>query len=328
MNDFQEYGVKYPDLVVQILEFFALRNDDAPDRTVGDFCGQFKVMAGEQALQPVVVSRICDRLCEMRKMVCTSKKGYMGLWDTYYAKPLDQAVVEKYRIAMADQLNCRVFGFEYICRHYKERTLPIVVEKEKGPSMGTCFKIYDGLATARHCLMGRGPVSIRGYKTKQLEKCQVFVSHNPDIDVAFIKTGDPWIYNKAEPQVLDNVLVMGYPRVPMFFDFCAGEKANVSAMADLRLTPTRGAVAAEGEVYFSRNHPKVMLITARIRGGNSGGPVINEDGYVVGIATGMPEGEGLSNDDVGYGMAYPIQVLDAVIKENNTIQVDFMDFPD
>jgi hypothetical protein len=49
---------------------------------------------------------------------------------------------------------------------------------------------------------------------------------------------------------------------------------------------------------------------------------------VVGIATGAPSGEGYSDDNLGYGMAYPISALDEVIKEQNLLQVQFTDFPE
>jgi hypothetical protein len=122
-------------------------------------------------------------------------------------------------------------------------------------------------------------------------------------------------------------MVMGYPKVPFFLEFCTAEKANISAMADLRMTANLGSVAAEGEIYYPQGLPKLLLVTAKMKGGNSGGPVINEEGYVVGIATGVPDGEGFSDDHVGYGMAYPIQALIDLINEGNRVDVEFMDFP-
>lgn len=193
--------------------------------------------------------------------------------------------------------------------------------------MGSCFRIFNGIATAKHCLMDGKPVAIRGYSKEQLQKCPVYMSKNPDIDLAFIQTGESFIYNEGEPHVLDNVMVMGYPKVPFFLEFCTAEKANISAMADLRMTATLGSVAAEGEIYYPKGFPKLLLVTAKMKGGNSGGPVINEEGYVVGIATGVPDGEGFSDDHVGYGMAYPIQALIDLLKEDNRAVVEFMDFP-
>lgn len=327
MKDYLDYDIKYPELILQMLDFFEVR-ENQPDKTVGAFCGSFEVPAGEQKLQPEVVSRICKRMCERSIMMCSGVHGYGGLLDTYYCRPNAKRNQAQFRDLYIHRYNSYVYGFEYIYRAYKPRTIPVIARTENGQSMGSCFRIYQGIATARHCLTDGSPIAIRGYRKEQLSRFPVYVSKNPGIDVAYILTGETAIFNEGEPHVLDNVLVMGYPKVPMFLDFCTGEKANVSAMADLRMTPTRGVIAAEGEMYFPRDLPKMMLITAKIRGGNSGGPVINEAGYVVGIATGVPEGEGLSNDDVGYGMAYPVQVLDAVIKENNTIQVEFMDFPD
>ncbi|MBP3201163.1 MAG: hypothetical protein J6M39_05910 [Lachnospiraceae bacterium] len=53
-----------------------------------------------------------------------------------------------------------------------------------------------------------------------------------------------------------------------------------------------------------------MLITAKIRGGNSGGSVINCAGYVVGFACQSPYyGESTRDyDDLGYGIAKPIPI--------------------
>lgn len=327
MKEFSDYDIKYPDLVIQLIRFFSHMSDGKQDRTIGDFVNSFQTPQGEDPLQPDIIGRICDRLCMMRKMICLQKRECMCLQDKYYGIPINEINYIANPELLLHHYNSFVYGFDYIYQHYRKRTIPVVVKTDKGSSMGSCFRIYDGIATARHCLTDGKPVAIKGYTKEQLSGFKVFVSSNPNHDLAFIKTGEKTIFNFGEPHVLDNVLVMGFPKVPCFLDFCTGEKANISAMAEIRQTPTFGAIAAEGEMYFLPNQP-LLLITAKVRGGNSGGPVINEDGYVVGIATGVPSGEGLSDDQMGYGIAYPIQALVVVLKEGNEIKVDFMDFPE
>ena len=328
MKDFLDYDLKYPNLIIDLIQFFVGNCGNTPKKTIGDFCNSYPSQEGEDKIQPDIIGRICDRLCNMRKMVCLYKGGVMCIKDVYFAISFQPELFEHHRDMLLNLYNSCVYGFDYIYRHYKERTIPIICETKEGQSMGSCFRIYRGLATAKHCLTDGSPVAIRGYDKSQLEQFPIFVSNNPNIDLAFIQTDENYIPNDAEPHVLDNVLVMGYPKVPFFLDFCTGEKANISSMANLRLTPTLGSVAAEGEIYYPRNLPKMLLVTAKICGGNSGGPLINEEGFVVGIATGKPEGEGASDDHVGYGMAYPIQALDDMLQENNTMRVEFMDFPE
>jgi hypothetical protein len=51
-------------------------------------------------------------------------------------------------------------------------------------------------------------------------------------------------------------------------------------------------------------------------------------GLVTGVATNIPAGEGNSDDNVGYGMAYPILSVKDVISEGNTQKFKFVDYPD
>ncbi len=66
-----------------------------------------------------------------------------------------------------------------------------------------------------------------------------------------------------------------------------------------------------------------MLITAKIRGGNSGGPIVNEEGSVVGVSCQIPnyEGDIGDYDDLGYGIVIPIKYLFEILSEKKTMNV-------
>ena len=74
----------------------------------------------------------------------------------------------------------------------------------------------------------------------------------------------------------------------------------------------------------------LLLITAKIKGGNSGGPVFNKSGYLVGIASELMDSKG-NYDNVGYGMAIQASELSNLINHKNCKELDkrnisFVDF--
>lgn len=327
MKDFLDYDIKYPDLVLSIVDYFSIRKGEpVASKNIKGFIESYKVPDGESPIQPDIVGKICDRLCDCRRMICLKKEGAMCLFDCYCCNA--PSMINLAPAFYYSLYNSIVYGFEYIYRNNLSYVQPIVSYSESGQSIGTCFRMFNGIVTAKHCLTDGDQMAIRGYKGELLNNCKIYVSKNENIDLAYIETGEKAMFNMAEPHVLDDVLVMGYPKVSFFLDFCTAEKATISSIANIRMTPTMGSIAAKGELYFPKGLPKLLLITARIRGGNSGGPVINNNGLVVGVATGIPSGEGFSDDNVGYGMAYPIQAVESMISEGNTQKFDFRDFPD
>lgn len=328
MKDFVDYDLKYPNLVCDIMQYFSVEGKKkSQDKCIGDFCINYPKSQGEDMLQPEVVGKICDRLVYKRMLSVLRQGTSLRYNDSYMClqPKVDQPVVRNYQ---RDRYNSMVYGFEYIYRLFKDRVIPVVAYHDDDQPMGSCFRLYEGLVTAKHCLTDGERVAIRGYTADQLSKCQVLISENPDIDVAFIATGEYPLLNDGTPKVLDDILVMGYPKVPFFLNFCTAEKATISAQAELRMTHTFGAIAAQEKMYSPAGLPEIMLITAKIRGGNSGGPVINDEGLIVGVATGVPGGEGFSDDNVGYGMAYPISIVDEIKQNGISMKVNFVDFTD
>lgn len=328
MREFLDYDIKYPNLVLDIIDYFSIENGDINQKSIQKFITSYTGIKGDIPLQPDVIGKICDRLCEFRLLSNLRKSGNMCLDDSYIYVPRNQDYRNNNPDVFRLMYNSVSYGFEYIYRNYLDRVLPIVVYTNEGETLGTCFRLFNGLVTARHCLKDGEQRAIQGYTAEFLRNCKVYVSQDPNIDVAFIDTGEVMLANFDDPHILDEVLVMGYPRISLFLNFCTAEKANISSMAKIRMTPTRGSILAEGKLYYPKGMPSLLLITAKISGGNSGGPIINNKGLVVGVATGLPGGETEEGMDIGYGIAYPISVIRDIILENNTEEFDFINFPE
>ncbi|HEY9656266.1 MAG TPA: trypsin-like peptidase domain-containing protein, partial [Crinalium sp.] len=113
------------------------------------------------------------------------------------------------------------------------------------------------------------------------------------------------------------VLSMGYPPIPGFENFLVSETGRVAAY----LKSTVGQVVTRAESYLDRQD--YILISARVKGGNSGGPVVSKTGQVIGVVTAVP-GDNAVTDTLGYGIAIPHQTvmyfLEQVQSQTNEVQ--------
>ena len=324
---FDDYDKKYPNLIIDILEYFDIQNSKPgaiKDKSVLKFCEQYK--NGNSLLyQPPIINRICKRLCDCRQMECIRSNGGLGLNDNYTFILKDRNFFEEEKGRLVYYFNSMVYGFEYIYEIYKNIVIPLVGEMSNGDyAVGTGFKYHDGIVTAKHCVIDVKNLQIKGYKASDLEGKPIYISENDGVDLAFIQTGevaDPLIY-ADDGEVMQEVLVMGYPKIPAFTSFLTAEKAVISSMVSSRITPTKGAIAAYGYEYLVKTD--AMLITARIRGGNSGSPIINQNGCLVGIACQILDTNPQNGDydDLGYGVAVPVSCLRKIITtKTKTIEV-------
>lgn len=322
MEEFRNYEITLPELVYDIVDYFRLGNKikQPAEKTVWDYCqrSRFNAQIKDQMVQPDTVHVICDNLVRKGLLTCVhSGTSLAGMDSNYMFLPTDETLFLSKDPKLVFRLNCMAYGFRYIYLAYRDYVLPVVVKKDGKLSMGTCFRFYNGIVTAKHCIEAE-QVFISGHNAEKLYQCPVIISNDKEIDLAYIDLGITTPLLSGEAKVLDEVLVMGYPKIPMFFDFCAGERAAISSI------PTRGAVASIAEQFITRKVGPLMLVTARIRGGNSGGPIIDANGAVVGVAFSEPTSEG-DYDEMGYGVAYPIEVLQQMLQDATTIKVNFVD---
>ena len=320
---FNDYDQKHPDLIIKILEYFEISNntpDEIKDKSVLKFCEQFQ--DGRTFIyQPTTVNRICKRLCDCGQLECIRSVGGLGLYDNYLFQVKDIKWFKDHAPRLKYYFNSMVYGFDYIYNMYKCIVVPLVWEKGNGDyAAGTGFKFQNGIVTAKHCITGVSNLQIKGYTAQELEGKPVYISDSDGVDLAFIETGrveEPLIY-ADDGEIMQEVLVMGYPKIPAFTNFLTAEKALISSKASSRLTPTAGHIAAYGFEYLTKM--EAMLITARIRGGNSGGPVINQNGCLVGVACQSLDADPQNGDydDLGYGVAVPVSYLRDIVNRKST----------
>ncbi len=133
------------------------------------------------------------------------------------------------------------------------------------------------------------------------------------------------VQNYTKPEILDPILTMGFPPIQGFTEAVqVAETATISA----NQTSTIGQIAGHG-IHYQGGMKDHFLVSARVKGGNSGGPVINRIGQVVGMII-----ESLLNNDsadlLGYGVALSSAVIEdtfvVISGKRNTLPVSKLPF--
>lgn len=321
---------KYSKLPFQLLEFFQIGKpvDQQSIKSIADFLKSRE----DQTLEvpnSVILNQICEILSNQGFMVPVSKQGVLGINNTYVQTTIGDLNIYKDRDlnSFSLHLSCLVFGFRYIFETYRNAVAPIIhTTYNDDITIGTGFFYRRYFITAKHCLEGSKSISIKGFSAQELSKAQVKYHSDDGIDLAFFEVTKSdriaqVIDRLDEGRVLDAVITLGYPKIAGFHTIQTVEQGQVSS----RLTVTKGEVSGTGKHYLS--DMEMTLITAKIRGGNSGGPVLNSTGSVVAVASQMALGKG-DYDDLGYGSVIPFKYVEEMIESKNKIaeKLIFTDF--
>lgn len=236
-----------------------------------------------------------------------------------------------------------VEGFLSIRNRFKDAVLPVPIVNNSGDhGIGTSF-LYDSktLVTARHCVQGLKKMSILDSSNNPVEIDSVFYPVDPNLDIAVVglsksitglKTitleqkqewqgsndmdeinlhNHPSITVFAKHKVLDDVLTLGYPPIAGFENILIADRSSINSEF---LRTSSGIVNGEGEKY--REQIDYLLINAKVKSGNSGGPVFDTLGRVVGMVMEIPKD--IKNyeelDKLGYGLVLPAKYLIETIK--------------
>jgi len=133
----------------------------------------------------------------------------------------------------------------------------------------------------------------------------------PGKDVAILKLGEKHIYptirigDDKAMRVGDAVFVLGYPAVATFNPLLSAETVSEATL-------TKGLVSAKKNM---KDGWEVLQIDAAITHGNSGGPVMNEKGEVIGLATFVSVDEQRKQEIQGMNFIVPTTIVNEFINK-------------
>ena len=267
--------------------------------------------------------KVCEKMVDDLLMVrIPNNKNLVYLQNVYVsandADPEKVAALKKELEYGSYDYKYRGFVYTHDC--FSNSVLPIDGIKYNGNSdIGTAFYIGNNrFVTAAHCALDFAKFNVLLPDGSPLELKEVWVAknHNPEIyDLAVITVEgllDIPAFKLSEPAILDDVLVMGYPPISGFNAIQTSETATIGAYQKSSAGQVVGVEKPYGVPL------DFFLINARVKGGNSGGPVINNTGKVVGVVVRLPfdiQSDSMNPryDLMGYGVCLPSKYIEALI---------------
>ena len=308
----------------ELLRFFNIRQEDKKytPKSIDDYMEYVKSNFGKE-INATKVSSICKKLENEGLLFDIGKKGRLPFFNQLYMNlQFDE------RIAIYGGYDFLYYGFSAIRDAFKNSILPINVQKSnKDLDIGTCIIQEKNLIlTAKHCVDGMKNIEIR-HNGNIIKANKFFMPKNDKYDFAWIETEDDLNVKTLmwdNGNILDDVLTLGYPPISGFDSLQFAETGTISSV----IKASAGEIVAEGESYLDRGD--YFLINARVKGGNSGGPVINKYGYCVGMLTQIPFDNVDPNriDIMGFGVAIQTKFIHKVMSnQDNVIEYEAENSP-
>ena len=297
--------------IADILKFFKIDpehkfNGVIRPKSLNDYLKTLNLK--ETKINLLELNNICKKLENEGYLKFTGTQGRGVLMnETYYCFSYNE------ELANYGSYEYLVYGFPLIRSDFINSVRPIEIiylddTKPKQYDIGTCFMISEtGIITSKHCLPKNSIIKIENDKGEIIKAVKIIIHNDPNIDLALIIIDNSFFKNYkffklGNANVLEDVLTMGYPPIPGFDGILVTETANITT----EIKSTLGKIVAREFSYLDKQN--YFLINARVKGGNSGGPLINKKGEVVGVITQLPM-ESNELDSLGYGVVTPSMTL-------------------
>lgn len=196
--------------------------------------------------------------------------GCVRLPKSYYAFGEPSALREGGLLWLAKTL-----GGRFVHRQVAPAIVHVVGENDEGEGSGIVFDDHHVL-TCRHVVSGMQLAAAQSFQGRTVTVEEVF-RHESE-DVAVIRTMEPMTtvpgLGFVDPMVSQKVYRFGYSRVPCSVPSSTGASP---------LVMQSGEVTNESVPVFGGM--ELFLYSAISRPGDSGGAIVSDDGYVVGMTT-------------------------------------------
>lgn len=199
-------------------------------------------------------------------------------------------------ILLASPVSVSAIGFE------AETIYESIFVIYSGNSLGSGFALGTNcIITNAHVIADNSQISVLSYSGNEYKATVLGINESEDIAVLVVENGDFPYLAVADTSVMktgDDIYAIGAPK-------------------GMAYTLTKGTVSAKERIIQNNSY---IQIDAAINEGNSGGPLLNDNGQVLGMNTLK------MSDSEGIGLAIPInricdylQSLDIELTENGNI---------
>ena len=207
----------------------------------------------------------------------------------------------------------RSLGGRFIHRQVAPAIVHIIGKTETGKEASGSGIVFDPhhILTCRHVVCDMEVCEEQNFQRRNVTISKQSIFKHDEFDVAVIRVDDslrsvPGLAFLA-PAILQTVYTFGYPKIP-------NVRPKTPQSVDSYLIAQRGEVTNDSVI--ASDGSQLFLYSAISRPGNSGGAIVSDDGYVVGISTdlteGRYEGEGLV---APHHAGIPSDVIDKAVAE-------------